>query len=299
MKHLTKAGGTFLRLLFDAVIKPYPGVDGQKPSSRFQYTNDDTPINPKRPGKKIWERPFIVVTMRNICDLYLSFASFGPGKAFAYGVNQTSGPFPFGAKGNKIPQPITPENLKLWMLNARRTYTHAGFYSFYFHGEVVAPECNFNRVHTKSFQMPNPKEQELTAACDRNATRIYEDLRTYDPMTFARCWLFHETLLDDVRECLKVYEKESAWTQDSINWERFEVIANNKTEQFLLLGSKAHEKMAGGATETHASCKEIFPPGGEMEALVKETDPWMFDKLGYSGCCTPSSHMSLSSSSAP
>ena len=37
-------------------------------------------------------------------------------------------------------------------------------------------------------------------------------------------------------------------------------------------------------------CNEIFPPGGEMEQLVRETDPWLFEKLGYSSCCSRSDH---------
>lgn len=287
MKHLTKAGGTFLRVLLEAVISDNP-ADGRP---RFHYINDDNPLNSVAPGKAPHERDFLAITMRNVCDLYLSFASFGPGKAYAYGINETVGPYSDAQKKLLSGTTMRPADFKTWMLNARRKFSSAGFYSFYFHGHIVTPECYYNDVHKKSFQRPNPKQAELTEACDRSPTRIQEDLRTFDPMYVARCWLFHETLLDDVRQCLQVWEKEAAWVKDAVNWAKFEAIAKNETMQAELLGTKAHEKMAGRTTRSHASCSEMFPPGGELEQLVRETDPWLFEKLGYSGCCTRSNHL--------
>lgn len=188
-KHLSKAGGTFLRALLKGVI----------PFSLFRYTSDDAPL----PVSYTQHEPrFVAVTMRNVCDMYLSFASFNPGKAYAFGANQTVGPFPF--KSNNYQKSLNSANFKEWLLNARRKHTNAGFHSFYFHGNVVVPECYYHNVHTKPFYAPNPKEAELTTACDRSLTRIPNDLRAFDPMQVARCWLFHETLLEDVRQCFNL-----------------------------------------------------------------------------------------------
>lgn len=276
LKHLTKSGGTFLHALFKEIMPP----------SLLRYTSDDTAL----PVSTAKHKPrFVAVTMRNVCDVYLSFASFNPGKAYAFGTNQTVGRYPF--QSNNYQKLLSPTAFKEWLLNARRKHTKSGFYSFYFHGNVVNPDCYYHNVHTKPFYAPNPNEAELTIACDLSLTRIPDDLRTFDPTRVARCWLFHETMMEDVKRCLMVWELESR--RSVVNWEKFEAIAKNKTMQATILGSQARVKMKGRNTQTHVSCTEMFPRGGELEQIVRETDPWLFEKLGYSGCCTHSNHLSV------
>lgn len=74
----------------------------------------------------------------------------------------------------------------------------------------------------------------------------------------------------------------------------FHAIASNSTYQHVLLGGKALGMKARNKDpnrkKTHGPCAEVFPPGGEMEQLVRETDPWLFEKLGYRSCCSESDH---------
>jgi hypothetical protein len=106
--------------------------------------------------------------------------------------------------------------------------------------------------------------------------------------------LFHETLFQDVRACLTEYESISEFSSNSVDWDRFDALAADKAKQVELLGRLAFNKAPGRTTVTHAPCEQMFPAGGEMEAFIRESDPWLFEKFGYSGCCTRSAHPSSS-----
>ena len=63
MKHLTKAGGTFLRIVLERILD----------SMHRHVTEDDTPMSPG--SLRVTNKQFTAVTMRNVCDLYESCAA--------------------------------------------------------------------------------------------------------------------------------------------------------------------------------------------------------------------------------
>ena len=114
-------------------------------------------------------------------------------------------------------------------------------------------------------------------------------MKAFNPVDRYACWIMHETFFADVEKCLHAYEASSFFSKDSVNWALFHSIVANTTLQRELLGQKERKKDPT-RKKTHAPCAEIFPLGGEMEQLVRETDPWLFEKLGYRSCCSESDH---------
>ncbi|CAK0889222.1 unnamed protein product [Prorocentrum cordatum] len=116
LKHLTKAGGTFGQFLVQTVVAP----------DRWRVNADDGEL---RLNEK--KSHFIAITMRNPCDLYVSFGNFCPHKAFNYG-GPTRGPDPVMGIGD-----LPDEDFEAWFRNSQRM-DGTGFYSFYF---WPAPPC--------------------------------------------------------------------------------------------------------------------------------------------------------------
>ena len=71
-------------------------------------------------------KQFTAVTMRNVCDLYLSFCAFHSIKSYGYG--ETVAPYPF--ENSYAPKPLTAEELAPWILNARRKGSLVGYYTW-------------------------------------------------------------------------------------------------------------------------------------------------------------------------
>lgn len=268
MKHLTKAGGTYGGFLMDTVIK----------KTNWRVNRDDGEM-----GKHNKKSHFVVVTMRNPCDLYVSFANYNPNKAYGYGI-ETMGANP--VLGRPVGQ-LSVSEFEKWMLNARSPHGF-GFYSFYFWQSVIRPEChNF-------WRLPTDKRTWKTARCE-NISRVIDDLKEWSPTTLAHCWVFQETLIDDFRVCLKAYEQTSGYAAGSIDWELFERIASNKTlSDLMFLRSSLHGDTKGKLPQTsslrHKSCKEYFA-SQELQDAMRKADFALFDKLGYRTCCGKSDHI--------
>jgi hypothetical protein len=51
-------------------------------------------------------------------------------------------------------------------------------------------------------------------------------------------------------------------------------IETNKTLQMAIMGGQARDKDPD-RKNNHMPCTEMFPNGGELELLIRETDPWL------------------------
>lgn len=270
-KHLTKAGGTFGRALLNAVFA----------DEDFYTINEDDAALP--PPEQRTQEAFVAVTMRNPCDLYVSFANFHPGKAFAYG--PTYGPNPLGNDRG----PYSVAALREWLLDSRLP-DGTGFYSYYFWSLVIAPEC------AGWFQKGRNHEPHPSSGVCNNSTRIALDLQKFSPQKLAQCWIFQETMMNDFRRCLKAYEKSSTLVAGSVNWTRFEHIASNVTLQDELLSSYPYsdvyrDKSVAKSSSRHPQCRHYFPQNNpEMQGIVRKSDPHLFGKFGYRQCCVASDH---------
>lgn len=262
-KHLTKAGGTFGRRLIETVFLS---------RANFAIDEDDSGLPPENARRNL----FLAVSMRNPCDLYLSYMHFHPAKAFSYG--PTFGPNPVGkAKG-----PFAVDQLKEWLLNARLP-GHTGFYSYYMWSLLIRPECaDWHRRRNET--------RPSADLCD-NEEQIRSDLGAFSPKTLAQCWIFMETMMDDFRTCFEAYEQSLNLPGGAINWKLFNQIAANQSIQDELLadGHQHADKLSSKQRERHKPCGEYFS-SRNMSALVHTSDPDLFEKFGYHQCCMPSSH---------
>lgn len=119
LKHLTKAGGTFFKILIRQVL------DRQF----WKIVGDDAPMHALTAQyslERVQKSEFVAVTMRNPCDVYLSFCAFHAIKSFGYG--ETALDYPF--EQAYAPKPLTAPLLKEWMLCSRRKGSLVGYYTW-------------------------------------------------------------------------------------------------------------------------------------------------------------------------
>ena len=93
----------------------------------------------------------------------------------------------------------------------------------------------------------------------------------------AHCWLFQETLLADLRECLEAWEQSHERHAGMINWTHFEAVERG---QVIALTDKS--KSVENAHARHGECSSYNPGLGHV---VRKTDRMLFDKFGYTTCC--------------
>ncbi|CAE7207765.1 CACNA1I [Symbiodinium pilosum] len=127
--------------------------------------------------------------------------------------------------------------------------------------------------------------------CNSSA-RIRQDLAAADPRKLAHCWIFQETLMEDLRECLHAYVRIHPLTERLINWDIFNAAAANKSGEGLFFErawSVARWAAPSLQIRRHKPCMEHFQDPA-MAKIVRNADAHLFEKFGYSHCCTSSSH---------
>ena len=93
----------------------------------------------------------------------------------------------------------------------------------------------------------------------------------------AHCWLFQETLLADLRECLEAWEQSHELHAGVVNWTHFEAVEKG---QVTALTDKS--KSVENAKARHGECTG-YNPG--LSHVVRKTDRMLFDKFGFTTCC--------------
>merc|ERR1712008_56671 len=175
------------------------------PANRVYFHNDDACLD-----LRVKKQEFVVVIVRNPCDWYVSWAHNNPGKAFGY-KQETFGPNNLG-RGRK--PPLSMDEFRTWLLNVRFP-DGKGFMSFYIWQMLIAPECYQSHImHAKG------KQENRWPRCS-NVTQMWAELSAFQPPELAHCWIFHESFMEDFRNCLRAYESSSPRAQGSVNWTRF------------------------------------------------------------------------------
>ncbi|OLQ00044.1 Voltage-dependent T-type calcium channel subunit alpha-1I [Symbiodinium microadriaticum] len=116
--------------------------------------------------------------------------------------------------------------------------------------------------------------------------RIRQDLAAADPRKLAHCWIFQETLMDDLRECLLAYEQ--LILPGAIDWDLFNSAAANKSGEGLFFDrawSVARWAAPSLQIRRHKPCDllcraEHFQDPA-MTRIVRAADPFLFEKFGY------------------
>lgn len=120
---------------------------------------------------------------------------------------------------------------------------------------------------------------------------MYRDLDNWVPAASAHCWVFEETLMENLRECLQVYEHSSPHHTGFVDWDIFNSFVPNATTVKKLKREKRSagfssftdsSKSLEARSQRHGSCHKYNPT---LQQAVRKTDPWMFENFGYTTCC--------------
>ncbi|CAE7790979.1 unnamed protein product [Symbiodinium sp. CCMP2592] len=270
LKHNSKAGGTFSRVLLKAVFRN---------RVHLQYIDDDNvlPLNATT-------FHFVAVLMRNPCSWYVAWANECPTKAYDFR-RPTFGPNPFQPMGY-LERHTTQQEFQDFVLNTRSP-DGIGVIGFYLWQSIIAPVCHL--WHQRLAEGKKMYEGATPERCN-NTDRIRQDLAAADPRKLAHCWIFQETLMDDMRECLLAYEQ--LILPGAIDWDLFNQAAANRSGEGLFFErawSVARWAAPSLQIRRHKPCAEHFQDPA-MTRILRAADPFLFEKFGYGQCCTPSSH---------
>ena len=264
LKLIPKTGSTFVQKMFLDVL----------PKQNFRLHHDVEAL-----PHKYLNNSFVVTSMRNPCDLYVSIAHYGgaPGHVARpwfpkwYGLNETvhANPVPeYTTYDRKLYTPasvttirhnIPVQMLEDYVMAAQRKASQVGFYSFLFWEQIVRPECHYQQFVGKDGAYKWPGDTTLTEKwefCygDTNRRRPALDLFRWKPGDSAHCWLFQETLMANIRECLEAYEASSPLHAGVVNWTHFEAV-----EQGAVVQLSDKSKNQAGASFRHGKCDKYNP----------------------------------------
>lgn len=237
--HMPKAGGTFLIKLFNAAI----GRENFETRTEFEnVTQDDVDNN------------FVVGSVRNPCDYYLSL--------WAYGVE----------RGGAMKHLIMPEHLRDYVYHTRSAHKnstedirrfrrwirlisskgHPGVMSIRFAKSYAVLEQDI-----PGFLPPQAlNKEELDSVARALATPDYKDR--------VSCWVKAERLDRDAVQCLHKWHHV---TGRDINWRAFNEALSN----------------ANHLSSSHGRCKEYYT--SKLAQAVRDLEAPIFRDFGYRGCC--------------
>lgn len=138
----------------------------------------------------------------------------------------------------------------------------------------------------KSFMKPDkcllPLKQDPFKASPLHCSfkTMQGDLSTTNPLALADCWIHKESVLPDLRRCLKRFQRLHKQRVDIIDWRMLEKVENGNATVAV---NRGHSQSAAKEDQ----CKEVFQDS-EMEDLMKRVDPYLFNAFGYRRCCEPS-----------
>ncbi|CAE7265561.1 unnamed protein product [Symbiodinium sp. CCMP2456] len=253
LKHNSKAGGTFSRVLLKAVFKN---------RAHLQYIDDDNILPPNAT-----KFHFVAVLMRNPCAWYVAWANECPTKAYDFR-RPTFGPNPFQPMGY-LERHTTQQEFQDFVLNTRSP-DGIGVIGFYFWQSIIAPVCHL--WHQRQAEGKKVYEGATPERCN-STDRIRQDLAAADPRKLAHCWIFQETLMDDLRECLLAYEQ--LILPGAIDWDLFNAAAANKSGEGLFFErawNVARWAAPSLQIRRHKPCAEHFQDPA-MTRIVRAADP--------------------------
>ena len=148
---------------------------------------------------------------------------------------------------------MTGEMLAAYVTNAQRKLSKVGWYSFMMWEQILAPECLFsNFVDSAGLPTYNTSEKKRAQheLCYGRNHRVQADLSKWRPEETAHCWVFKETMIADLRECLHAYETSMPTVKGAVNWTAFEMFDKDKDKP----GWFDKSKSLANADARHGSC---------------------------------------------
>lgn len=250
IKQISKCGSTFLSKLMPKIAKRL-GV-------RFKNVGETTGLGPsERSGT------FIIASIRNPCSYYPSLWAFQAHKSWAHAQNILYDCFDFETNG------YNREKFYNWMDVVQGTQ----------HGIMTLRQWEAmvdgqrKQTNTKKVDGHNGskcwEDNMPTCAKQFDDSKVETAMRTYSPRTAADCWVHLETMENDLKTCLTIYEEHAGVQMD---WAHFET-------------ELQHLKHVNPSS--HATCESFYegPEGKKYKELIKSQDAYIFDKFGYGTCC--------------
>ena len=255
-KHMSKCGGSYLVSL---LVNMTRGMHGLLNKEFFDEEHAVTPA--RRAGT------FIIASMRNPCDYYVSLWAFQSQKRWSTVQNAAHGGTLWQPeattcdRGRKCPlQPESansdPDKFEAWVNLTMHTRPGHGILTYRFYDQLVEQRDSL-RCWADNL---------LECADSFDDTAVSSGMASFDPDANVDCWVRNEMFDDDVKRCLVEYEQRSGVM---LNWVAFDtrVPVMNK---------------AG-----HAPCKHFFAAKPGLESRIMHADRELAHAFHYSSCCAP------------
>jgi hypothetical protein len=237
-KHLSKMAGTEL-------IETFNNIMGK---GNWTLIDELFALTPQRRGDA-----FVIASVRNPCDYYVSLWAFDSSKNFAK-FSKMDGGSAFFEEGNE-----NKEKFANWV-----TWTQS-------HGHGILSYRLWETLLGLKDDLTCWDQVLGFCGKDFDDNKVEQDLAAWAPSKTADCWVHTENLVDDLKHCFTKYEDD---TGAKIDWARFE---EHTAKWRKVDGSKNRSD--------HQKCDYYY--SDELAQSVMKSDKHIFDAFGYETCCGP------------
>uniref|UniRef100_A0A7S2DDG4 Sulfotransferase domain-containing protein n=1 Tax=Alexandrium andersonii TaxID=327968 RepID=A0A7S2DDG4_9DINO len=247
-KHLSKTGGVYIRQL---LLKAVNG-------SRMHLLREAEGLGPFRGVLQQKPRPFVVGSMRNPCDYYVSLWAYNTQDKLGTMSRQDPELSELLGKDSdaNYSSPEDIQRFRQWLRvlsGSRYNYLSMRFWIGYFSPDPVKyKDC---RIHKDCVEDEGLQDD------------MAHDLEPNVKPTGVDCWVYTESAQQDMRTCLNRYIQDQNATD--IDWAYFD----KKTAR---PGSLQHQSI-------HPPCARFFDK--ESVDFVRKTDRSLIDSFGFNTCC--------------
>lgn len=256
-KHLSKTGGMYIRHL---LLKALGG-------KAMHLIDEGEGLGPFRSA---WAggraRPFVIGSMRNPCDYYVSLWAYNSHDALAGGAGLMS--------------KVSPELRPLLGLGNNSNFSSADDVQRFRRWLRALASPRFNLLSTRfwiGYFSPTPKKYQDCRThkdCVKDIglqLAIARDLEPTLKPTGVDCWVFTESAQTDLRVCLDRYLRERNVTQ--VDWTYFD-------KKIARPGNLQHRSV-------HMPCAHYYDQ--DSVEFVRKMDRSLIDAFGFQSCCTEGS----------
>ena len=268
-KHMSKCAGTYIsRLVANMSI-------GNRHSAN---TNEQHPLGPGRT-----EKHFTIASVRNPCDYYVSLWSYNNLGQWHHNSRwgDLSKPFMLLGKHPTMHAPIFQKALTAKDIAAGKVYENHTLFASYMnmtwaegssHG-IMTYRFWETLVHLSTHGLRCWAEQLFT--CSNWFAKFHSDaaceqeVQEFDFANLVDCWVYTESVEEDLHRCLKTYE---AVTGVKLNWDKWD------------------QRQPDANVAPHAKCNDMYhgsKADGQLGKLIMKRDSALASKFGYDRCCGP------------
>ena len=256
-KHMSKCGGSYLVSLLVNMTRGMHGLLNK------DFFDEEHAVTPERHAGS-----FIIGSIRNPCDYYVSLWAFQSQKTWAIVQNAAHGGTLWQPeattcdRGRKCPlQPESansdPDKFEAWVnLTMRKQPGVHGVLTHRFYDQLVEQRDSLQCW----------ADNLLECADAYNETAVSSGMASFDPDANVDCWVRTEMFDDDVKRCLVEYEQRSG---AMLNWVAFD--------------KRVPDMNKAG----HAPCKDFFAAKPGLESKIMHADRELAQAFHYPSCCAP------------